>query len=103
MIYKIPLNGGPERFSITVEGVTYRMRLTYANVGRAGWTLDIGDEGGEPIVCGLRLLPGQDLLAQHKHLGINCQLFVKNTEEEYLPPSYAGLGTTTVLLMATAS
>ncbi len=40
------------------------------------WGLDIGDASNNPIVCGIPLIPGVNLLAQYAYLGISGELIV---------------------------
>lgn len=63
MFIRIPLS--PEtpssRLRCTLDGVDYAMRVDY-NGGEDRWYLDLLTVDGIPIVLGLKLLPGQDML-----------------------------------------
>ena len=92
-IYNVPLQvGTPQTFSIQLGGVTYQMTLLYRNDPSGGWTVDIADSSGNPIVQGIPLVTGADLLAQYKHLGFGGALFVKTTADPDAVPTFESLG-----------
>lgn len=112
--FEIPTSGTPQVFSIQLVGVTYNMRLTYheANAespdGLTGfdtgsstltdlnqlssWMLDIFDSANNPIVLGLSLIPGIDLLYQFGYLNLGGALVVATEGSENLVPTFPGLG-----------
>ncbi|KVP84550.1 hypothetical protein WJ95_20540 [Burkholderia ubonensis] len=90
-IYEIPLSPDVQRFRISLTGTTYQLTLVYR--GPAGWVLDVADDSGTPIVSGLPLTTGGDLLAQHRHLGFAGRLWVQGAENPDDTPTYADLGT----------
>ena len=63
---EIPLIAAPQTLKITLGGVIYTLTLVY----RGMWVMDIADAVGNPIVCGIALVTGADLLAQLSYLGI---------------------------------
>ena len=92
--YEIPLSGKAQQFGISVLDVNYTMRVQYAAAQDAGWFLDIANEAGEAILTGLPLLPGVDLLAPHRHLGMGITLSITGDTA----PAYADLGTNARLI-----
>ena len=89
-VYTIPLAARPERFAITLAGVTYTLRLTFCDTDEGVWILDFADATGTPILCGIPLLPAQNLLAQYQYLGIGGEgagLYVKTLDGE--PPGFS--------------
>lgn len=99
--YKIPLKGGPERFKITLGGTDYWLQLTYKNVEQGGWVLNISNSTGSPIVNGIPLVTGVDLLAQYPHLGFAGRLWVQTDYSADAVPTFENLGTSTKLLWVT--
>ena len=92
-IYEIPLQvGTPQSFSITLGGVQYRLTLQYRNDPAAGWTLDIADSTGDPIISGIPLVTGADLLAQYAYLGFGGRLRVQTTSDPDAVPTFTNLG-----------
>jgi hypothetical protein len=53
----------------TLDGVTYTFTLRY-NLRIQTWMLDVGDVIGAPIVCGIPLIAGRDLLGQYAGRGL---------------------------------
>jgi hypothetical protein len=68
--YQIPLIASQQSFTITLNGVAYSMRLIFCDDPTAGWILDIGDSNGLPILCGIPLKIGINLLQQYSYLGL---------------------------------
>ncbi|MDR3488822.1 MAG: hypothetical protein P4M05_28455 [Bradyrhizobium sp.] len=102
-IYEIPLSPNPQTMSITLAGVVYQLRFHYANVREGGWLLDISDNLGNPLVCGIPLVTGVDLLAQYAYLGIGGVLFVKSDGDPDAVPTFDDLGVTSHLYFAQSS
>lgn len=91
----------PQRFTTTLNGVTYNMRLTY-DVAQGGcWILDIGDANGALLVAGIPLVTGVDLLAQYSYLGIPGALLVTTDRGAGEVPTFDGLGVTSHLYYVT--
>lgn len=92
-IYSIPVQvGTPQTFAITLGGVSYQMSLKYRNTDQGGWTLDIADQNGNPILNGLPLVTGADLLAQYAYLGFGGQLAVQTNSDPDAAPTFSNLG-----------
>jgi hypothetical protein len=110
--YEIPLSPEPQRFSIALGGRTRRLRLGW-NAAEAAWLLDIAvaarrqgrladsdssdnEEDDTPLLAGIPLVAGADLLAQHAHMGLGGELWV----EGELPPGVSSLGVESKLIFA---
>lgn len=94
-VFEIPLQvGTPQTFSIALGGITYQLTFLYRNdtSGLGGWTIDIADSSGKPIVQGIPLVTGADLLAQYKHLGFTGALVVQTVSNPDAVPTFANLG-----------
>jgi hypothetical protein len=91
--YKIPLTPKPQSFSVTFpNGVDYQIRLLYQFNDDACWIMDISDAAGTPMVCGIPLVTGADLLAQYAYLGFGAQMFVTTEGDIAEPPHWWNLG-----------
>jgi len=120
--FEIPTTATPQSFAITLAGVTYNMRLTYCEatagfpsiVGQtsdsgslidannlSSWILDIADTNNTPIVSGIPLITGIDLLWQYVYLDIGGALIAMTDGEPAVPPPFDGMGTTGHLLFVT--
>ncbi|TDB61647.1 phage baseplate plug family protein [Photorhabdus khanii] len=71
-IVEIPLSPKNQQFDVQLNGINYKMRLMWRDI--AGWILDIMTLDSEPIVNGLPLVFGVNLLEQYCHLGFNGSL-----------------------------
>ena len=100
-VHEIPLSPGPQSLTADLGGTDYRLRLTYNAAEEGSWILDIGDADGVPMVCGIPLIPGQDLLGQYHHLGFTGSLFVDTFNRPNAYPTYDGLGSESRLYFAT--
>ena len=86
-IYEIPLRSGNQKFNVNLGKSIYKLRLIY-RIDQ--WYLDILDTSEKPLITGLLLCPGIDLLEQYKHV-INGSLYVVNFEQDEIA-KYGYLG-----------
>ncbi len=91
-IYEIPLSPDPQTFVVTLGGVDYRMTVQYRSAGGAGWILDIADANKQPILNGVPLVTGTDLLAQYRYLGFSGGLWVQGANNPDDVPTFEDLG-----------
>ena len=95
--YQIPLiPGTAQSFTVGIDGITYAMTLTW-NMAENLWVLDIADEAGKPLVYGISLAAGINLVGQYAYLGLTFILFCGQTSNLLNPPGYADLGVTSFL------
>jgi hypothetical protein len=90
----VPLAGVNERFTITL-GATYGFQIIWRDdpCGMGGWFLDIADALGNPLIQGLPMRAGQDLLAQYGYLGFTGQLWMQTAQDPTADPTFDNLGT----------
>lgn len=92
-IFSIPLRVGvPQQLTAQLSGVDYQLTLKYRNVDQGGWVLDIADASGNPILSGLPLVTGVNLLEQYGYLGFNGELWVQTTSDPDAVPTFTNLG-----------
>lgn len=89
---EIPLTPEPQNFTIQLGLVTYNFKLYWNSAQYGGWTIDIADESNVPIVQGIPLVTGADLLAQYDYLGFEGELVVYTDSAPLTPPTYTNLG-----------
>jgi len=100
--FRIPFAvGQPQRLTVTLGQVEYQLTLRYLNVDEGGWILDIADAIGKPIVLGIPVVTGADLLAQYKHLGFAGRLWVQTLSDPDAVPTFENLGADGVLWWVT--
>lgn len=87
--YEIPLSPKPQTFAISLVGVTYLMTLLW-NPSLACWVLDIDDANGNPVVLGIPVVTGLDLLAQYSYLGVGGHLIAQTDGSGALGVTYDG-------------
>lgn len=90
--FEIPFSPRPERFTVTLSGTDYRLTVQYRKAGGARWVLDIADASDNPLVSGIPLVTGMDLLGQYKHLGFQGRLWVQGAADPDDVPTYEDLG-----------
>lgn len=93
----------PQRFTITLGGVSYNMRLTYDTAQGGCWILDIGDANMRSLlVTGIPLVTGVDLVAQYAYLNFGGALVCTTDRGAGEVPTFDGLGVTSHLYYVTA-
>lgn len=91
--YQIPLQGISESFVINLAGTNYTLTVKWNDSDDAGWVLDIADASQNPIVCGLPLITGANLLSGLEYLGIGVVLVVYTNGDANAVPTFDNLGT----------
>lgn len=99
--FEIPLTPAPQTFNVSLVGKQYQFTLQWRDTTNGGWVLDIADSSSNPIVSGIPLVTGVDLLAQFKYLSFGFELWVQ-TDAADAPPTYANLGLQSHLYAITA-
>ena len=99
--YAIPLIAGPQTLSIALAGKTYALKV-YWNVPLGLWIMDIASQAGTPIIGGIPLITGADLLEQYEYLDLGGKLYAQTDTDALLPPTYDNLGSTGNLYFVTS-
>lgn len=89
--YEIPLTPAPQKFLIDLAGATRQLRVYWCKYQQS-WVVDINTSGGDPIVQGIPLVTGVDLLAQHRHLELGGSLIAQTDFEPAAVPTFKNLG-----------
>ena len=103
-VQTVPLAAGvAQTVAVTLPSGTYKLRLIYSNApdGNGGWVLDIADANGNPLICGIPLVTGADLLAQYAYLGIGAIMFVATAGAPAAVPTYGDIGVASQLCFET--
>lgn len=99
--YEIPLSPTPQKLSISLGGIQYRLTVQWNRVMTA-WVLDIADVGGNDILTGLPIVPGVDMLGQFAYLGFGGMLIAQTDSISSIIPTFTSLGITGHLYWVTA-
>ncbi|WP_347252903.1 phage baseplate plug family protein [Leminorella grimontii] len=97
-ISEIPLTPNNQQFNITLVGVLYKMRVIWRD---PFWCLDISDSRSVPIINGIPLITGADLLAQYAYLNFNFGLIVLCDVDGQVNPTKTDLGRRSHLYVVT--
>jgi hypothetical protein len=93
--YEIPTASQPQTQVISLNGTVYTLTLHWCAPASC-WILDIADKSGNPILTGIPLVTGANLLDQFDYLNIGNggALIVQSSNDPTLVPSFSTLGTT---------
>jgi hypothetical protein len=90
--FLIPLQPANQVFTLTLAGVQYQFTVKWNDANQA-WTLDIADAtGANPIISGIPIVTGADLLAPYGYLNFGGQLIAQTTNDTNAVPTLANLG-----------
>lgn len=95
-VYEIPLSPQPQTFNIALAGTTYGFAVTW-NAQNASWIIGITDASGNPILSGIPMVTGVDLLEQFQHLNFGFALVAQTDNSPDTVPAYDNLGVTSHL------
>lgn len=92
-VKEIPLTGSNQAFPIQINGNIYNFRLIFCQTQdqNACWLLDIADSNGNPLVTGIPLVTGCDLLGQYQYLGLGVIMWCA-TPGSGIIPDFGTLG-----------
>ncbi len=99
-VYEIPTSNEAQTFTISLAGVTWTVTLAWCDPA-ACWILNLGDATGNPVINGIPLVTGCDLLEQYGYAGVGGALVVQTDNDPDQVPAYAALGDTGHLYFVT--
>jgi hypothetical protein len=91
--YLIPLTPQNQELDVSLAGVTYHLRIKW-NAAQQSWSLDIQDSQQEPILNGIPLVTGCDILEQYGYENIGGAMVVQSTTSPDTGPDFNSLGST---------
>jgi hypothetical protein len=98
--FLIPTIPQAQTFSIELGNLTYTINLVW-NVSNETWILDLITSNGVPILRGIPLVGGTDLLEPYAYLGIGGTLYAMTSSDPLAAPTYANMGTEGQLFFVT--
>jgi hypothetical protein len=90
--YLVPLQATPQTLTITMNGVEYDVTVFWCWPADC-WMMNIADSNGNPILSGIPIVTGCDLLAQFEYLGFDGQLIAETDNDTDAVPTFNNLGT----------
>lgn len=91
--FEIPLSPEAQKFTIQLAGVTYNITVSWC-APAACWVFDIADRLDAPIIQGIPLVTGIDLLQQYAYLQFGGGLMVQTDHNPDAVPTLENLGVT---------
>lgn len=91
--FEIPLTNEPQTFTINIKNGTYRFTVVYNHVAQC-WMVDAHDVlTDQPVVHGIPLITGTDLLGQFQHMVTMGKFVVQSDIDPDEVPTFESLGT----------
>ena len=100
--YEVPLTPAPQQLEISLGGIFYQLTVVWRDADEGGWVMDIADAQSVPILQGVPLVTGADLLAQYAYLGFRGSLIVQTDHNTDETPTYTNLGKQSHLYFVTS-
>ncbi len=92
-VYSIPLYSGAQQFQVSLENRTIQIRLIWREAEGGGWFMDLSETDGTPILAGLPLRCGYNLLEQYQYLGLGKMMCLIDGDDSH-EPTYEDMGST---------
>lgn len=90
-VYEIPLTPAAQTFAITLAANSYVLTFKW-NTVNVSWVMDIADVNNNPIISGIPLITGANLLEQYDYLEIGGALYCQTDNSPLAVPTYENLG-----------
>lgn len=90
--YEFPLRPEAQQIRIQLGEAEYIVRFGWGDTTDGGWFIDISNADGAPLVRGLALTAGENVLQQFGYLGIPGEIRVQTDADDLVEPTYANLG-----------
>lgn len=87
-LFEIPLSSNNQKFNIQLGGSPFKLRFIYRI---DAWFVDVLDTSENPLVMGLLMCPGINLLEQYQHI-LQGAFYVTNSNKDEAQ-GYLDLGT----------
>lgn len=88
---EVPLQPMQQTLTTTLGGQQLHLRVTWNDVASV-WLLDIADANSVPLVSGVAVVAGADLLEQFEYLGLGGALVALTDGDANTPPTFDNLG-----------
>ena len=81
----------PQSLQISIGGITYTIKVRWCDPFNC-WILDLLDTTDNPILQGVPMITGADLLEQYNYLGLQFSLVVQTNNDVNAVPTFVNLG-----------
>lgn len=99
--YEFPLRPEAQQMTIQLGEVEYVVRFGWCDAPDGGWFIDMTALDGAPLIRGLPLTAGENVLQQFDHFGIPGEIRVQTDNDELVEPTYGNLGSNGKVLFIT--
>lgn len=90
-VSEVPLSPVPQAFHIQLDNVEYALTFRWNVIG-ACWILDIASSDDVPIIQGIPVVTGINLLGQYQYLGFTGALIAQTDNDPDKVPTFTNLG-----------
>lgn len=99
-VFELKVYSFDQQFNVALGENFYRMTLRWCDALEGSWILDISDQEDNPIVHGIAVVGGVDLLSPYRYLNIGGGgfLYAVTDGKPFVPPAKDNLGITSHLL-----
>lgn len=98
--YEVPVTPVPQRMVITLAGKPWNLNL-YWNDICGKWIFDLADQNQVPVLSGIPVVAGVDMMGQFEYLGIGGSLVVQTDANPNEDPTQENFGTGSRLIFVT--
>ncbi len=100
-IFEFPLSPNAQQMTVPIGGSELTFRFAWADSPDGGWFVDISRLDGTPLVRGLPLTAGENVLQKFDYLGIGGAIYVQTDADPLIEPTYDNLGLNGRVLLVT--
>lgn len=90
--FEFPLSPNAQQMTVPIGEKEFTFRFAWSDSPAGGWFIDISSLDGTPLVRGLPLTAGENVLQQFDHLGIGGEIHVQTDADPLAEPTYENLG-----------
>ncbi len=90
--FPLPVSSTAQSFFVQLAGTSYKITLRW-NAVAICWVMDIADAGEVPLIQGIPIVTGTDLLAPYAYLGFGGGIIAMTEGNPDAVPTFANLGT----------
>jgi hypothetical protein len=89
--YEVPLIPAPQAFQIALSAIGYQFEVYWCWPAQC-WMANLYDAHSQPLILGLPLTTGVDILGQFVYVGVPGRMVVQTDHNALVPPTFANLG-----------
>jgi hypothetical protein len=89
--FPLPVSATAQSFFVQLVNVTYKITLRWNTVAVC-WVMDLADSEEVPLVQGIPIVTGTDLLAPYRYLGIGGGMVALTEGNPDAVPTFENLG-----------